>query len=72
MRERRQEGGETGQGQSRGEEETTQESESQSKSETLHGSVADPLWHEHQVFDPPNVLICEVYLKPLLSMLSAS
>ena len=29
----------------------------------IHVSMAYPVWHEHKVFDPPNVLICEVYFK---------
>lgn len=50
-----------------------QESRSRGKSQKWHVTMEDPLWLRDWVFDPPNVLICEVYFKPLLlSMLPAS
>lgn len=48
------------------------EQESRNMKEKLHVSMGDQLWQEHELFDPPNVLICVVYFKPLLLLLSAS
>ena len=70
MRGRRNRRREEGEGRTR---RRKQESQSRSKSQKWHVTMEDPLWLRHWVFDPPNVLICEVYFKPLLlSMLPAS